>query len=94
MTSFSTYLSPDEALARVTEDADLIERLAATGGPGGAERLGQIRIAAGRIKDHARLLGGDDARGIVLEDSETALKAVVDARARGGQGSSPRRSLP
>jgi hypothetical protein len=85
MTSFSTYLSPDEALRRITEDAELIERLAATGGPGGAERLGQIRIAAGRLRDHARLLGGDDARGIVLEDSETALKAVVDARARGGR---------
>ena len=87
MTSFSTYLSPDEALARVAEDADLIERLAATAGPGGAERLGQVRIAAGRIKDLARLLGGDDARGIVLEDSETALKAVVDARAPRGRGS-------
>jgi hypothetical protein len=87
VTSFSTYLSPDEALARVAEDADLIERLAATAGPGGAERLGQIRIAAGRIKDHTRLLGGDDARGIVLEDSETALKAVIDARATRGRGS-------
>jgi hypothetical protein len=84
MTSFSTYLSPDEALGRITEDAELIERLAATGGRGGAERLGQIRIAAGRLRDHARLLGGDDTRGIVLEDGETARKAVVGARARGG----------
>ena len=87
MTSFSTYLSPDDALARITEDADIIERLAAASGPGGAERLGQIRIAAGRIKDLARLLGGDDARGLALEDSETALKAVVDARPKGGRAS-------
>jgi hypothetical protein len=87
VTSFSTYLSPDDALGRITEDADTIERLAAAAGPGGAERLGQIRIAAGRIKDLARLLDGDDARGLMLEDSETALKAVVDARPKGGEGS-------
>ena len=87
MTSFSTYLSPDDALARISEDADIIERLAADAGPGGAERLGQIKIAAGRIKDLARLLGGDGARGLILEDSETALKAVVNARPKGGEGS-------
>jgi hypothetical protein len=63
MTSFSTYLSPDDALARIGEDADLIETLAATGGPGEPERQGQIRIAAGRIKEYVRLLSGDDARG-------------------------------
>ena len=80
MTSFSTYLNPDDALARIGEDADLIETLAATGGPGEPERQGQIRIAAGRIKDYVRLLSGDDARGFVLEDGETALRAVIDSR--------------
>ena len=83
MTSFSTYLSPDDALGRIVEEADLIETLAATAGPGDAERQGQIRIAAGRIKDYARLLNGDDARGLALEDSESALKAVLDARTEG-----------
>ena len=81
MTTFSTYLSPDDALARIAEEADVIETLAKTPGSGEAERRGQIRIAAGRIKDYARVLGGDDARGVVLEDSESALKAVIDSRA-------------
>ena len=83
MTSFSTYLSPDGALSRIVEEADLIEELATSGGPGDLERQGQIRIAAGRIKDYARLLNGDAARGLTLEDSESALKAVLDARTEG-----------
>lgn len=81
MTTFSTYLSPDDALVRIIDEADLIEKLVKTLGPGDAERQGQIRIAAGRIKDYARILSGDQARGLVLEDSESALKAVVESRA-------------
>ena len=83
MTSFSTYLSPDDALSRIVEEADLIEKLAATGGPGDRERQGQIKIAAGRIKDLARLLSGDDARGLMLEDSESARRAVIDSKVEG-----------
>jgi hypothetical protein len=80
VTTFSTYLSPDDALARIIDEADAIEALVKTRGPGDAERQGQIRIAAGRIKDYARVLSGDAARGVVLEDSESALKAVIDSR--------------
>ena len=83
MTSLSTYLSPDGALSRIVEEADLIEELATSGGPGDLERQGQIRIAAGRIQDYARLLGGDDARGLMLEDSESARKAVIDSKVTG-----------
>ena len=82
MTTFSTYLSPDDALARIIEEADLIEKLVRTLGPSEAERQGEIRIAAGRIKDYARVLSGDGARGVVLEDSESALKAVIESRAK------------
>ena len=81
MTSFSTYLSPDDALGRIVEEADLIEKLAAATGPGEPERQGQIKIAAGRIKDYARLLSGDDARGLMLEDSDSARRAVIDSKA-------------
>jgi hypothetical protein len=87
MTSFSTYLSPDDALGRIVDEAHLIERLAATGGSGELERQGQIRIAAGRIKDYARLLSGDDPRGLMLEDGQTALRAVIDAKAGAPEGS-------
>ena len=90
MTTFSTYLSPDDALARIIDEADLIERLVRTLGPGGPERQGQIRIAAGRIKDYARVLSGEDARGVVLEDSESALKAVIDSRADADEDDRPR----
>ena len=78
VTTFSTYLSPDDALARIIDEADLIER------------QGQIRIAAGRIKDYARVLSGEDARGVVLEDSESALKAVIDSRADADEDDRPR----
>ena len=60
---FSTYLSPDDALARIIDEADLIERLVRTlEVRAKAERgQGQIRIAAGRIKDYARVLSGEDS---------------------------------
>ena len=77
MTTFSTHLSPDDALARIIEQADLIEELIATAGPGAPERAGRIRIAAGTIKDFANLLSGDDARGLLLEDSESARRAAM-----------------
>jgi replicative DNA helicase len=77
MTTFSTHMSPDEALGRILDQADLIETLAARSGPGAAERAGRIRVAAGVIKDHARLLFGDDARGLLLEDGESARRAVM-----------------
>lgn len=79
MTTFSTHLTPDDALGRIIEQADLIEELVARTGPGAPEREGQIRLAAGRIKDYARLLSGDDTRGLLLEDSETARKAVMSS---------------
>ena len=77
MTTFSTHLSPDEALGRIIEQADLIEALAAQSGPGAPERAGKIRISAGVIKDHASLLFGDEAHGLLLEDSESARRAVM-----------------
>ena len=78
MTTFSTHMSPDDALGRIIDQANLIESLAAESGPGAPERAGKIRIAAGVIKDHAALLFGDDARGLLLEDSESARRAVMD----------------
>ena len=83
MTTFSRHVNPDDAIGRIVEQADLIEKLASTSGPGGPERQGQIRIAAGRIKDFAHLLDGDDTRGLLLEDGETARRAVIDSRAKG-----------
>jgi hypothetical protein len=77
MTTFSTHLSPDDALGRIVEQADLIEDLIAQTGPGAPERAGRIRIAAGVIRDHATLLFGDEARGLMLEDSESARRAAM-----------------
>jgi hypothetical protein len=77
MTTFTRHLSPDDALARIIEQADLIEELVAATGPGAAERAGRIRIAAGTIRDYADLLSGDDARGLLLEDSESARRAAM-----------------
>ncbi len=77
MTTFSTHLSPDDALGRIVEQADLIEELIAQTGPGASERAGRIRIAAGVIRDHATLLFGDEARGLLLEDSESARRAAM-----------------
>ena len=78
MTTFTTHLSPDDALGRIIDQADLIESLAAETGPGARERAGRIRISAGVIKDHAALLFGDEARGLELEDSESARRAAMD----------------
>ena len=77
MTTFTRHLSPDDALARIIEQADLIEELIAATGPGAPERAGRIRIAAGMIKDFADLLSGDAARGLELEDSESARRAAI-----------------
>jgi hypothetical protein len=79
MTTFSRHMSPDDALGRIVEQADLIEALVAGQGPGGPERDGRIRVAAGRIKDHVRLLEGEDTRGLLLEDGEAARKAVIES---------------
>ena len=77
MTTFTRHLSPDDALARIIEQADLIEKLIAETGPGAPERAGRIRIAAGTIRDYAVLLSGDDVGGLELEDSESARKAAI-----------------
>jgi hypothetical protein len=77
MTTFSTHLSPDDALGRIIEQADLIEDLISQTGAGAPERAGRIRIAAGVIRDHATLLFGDETRGLLLEDGESARRAAM-----------------